>query len=263
MSLGDLWDAAVGTCVNKDGVIDEDRKEKLIRAREVYMMNRNPEVSLKVELASILDLYQDGWYSYGKIHHILSCDEELMDYMIRQEEAERMFEEEYDPDDYDYEDYDYDFSYETNEDICGNGTDEVEPVEMCESKVNEDLEQYYKDTNADVDTHNLFMDPTGYYLNKADDFTKPVDNFYDDKVKHIRSEILLPGEAYSKKDLENLRRSINHSRFLKKFDEIVNNPDFDKSKLMCESSAMLIYHLLVFPFLEMDNYHFETWAMES
>ena len=263
MNLGDFWDAVIGTCVDSDGAIDQERKKILIRSRDVYMSNRNPETSLKNEIIALLNLYQRGWYYFGKIDQILMCDEGLMEYLIKQEEAERILEMELNNDDSD--DYDADDSddSDTGEETRLRDVETVEPAVVYESIINEDLEQYYRDTSADVDAYDLFIDPIGYYMKQVDAFSMPVGDFADEDVRYIRREILLNNECYSKEGLEDIRKTIRHNWALDKFDTMVNSLDFAKAKVISENAAMCMYYLLIFPFLKIQHYHYEEWAVEK
>lgn len=193
MSLGDFWDAVIGTCVREDGTVDEIRRKRVIRIRDKYMLGRDSDISLKNEIAELLNLYQCGWYSFGKIAQILFCDKQL--------------------------------------------------------------------TRLDVD--DVLTDMVDHYMKPIDDFDLPVADFADDKVKHIRKEILMPNECYSKECIEDMRKSIKHECFLTKFNEMVDDDDFAKSRMFCETASLLIYHLLVYPFLNIQNYHYETIVCEQ
>lgn len=193
MRLGDFWDAVIGTCVREDGIIDEIRRNRVIKIRDKYMLDRDPNISLKNEIVELLDLYQCGWYSFGKIAKILSCDKLL--------------------------------------------------------------------TKLDVD--DALTDAIDHYMKPIDEFDLPVADFADDKVKHIRREILMPNECYSKECIADMRKSIKHDCFLSKFNEMVDDNDFAKSRMFCEIASLLIYHLLVYPFLNIQNYHYEALAKET
>lgn len=263
MNLGDFWDAVIGTCVDSDGAIDLVRKKILMRSRDAYMSNRSRDTSLKNEIIALLNLYQRGWYSFGKIDQILICDEGLMEYILKQEEAERILGMEFDNDDSD--DYDADDSDDSDvsDELGFMDVEADEPAAVYESFINEDLEQYYRDTSVDVDSYDLFIDPVGYYMKQVDAFSMPVGDFADENVRYIRREILLNNECYSKEGLEDIRKSIRHNWAIDKFDKMVNSLDFAKDRVILENAAMCMYYLLIFPFLKIQDYHYEDWAVEK
>lgn len=287
MSLGDFWDAIIGTCVTEDGVIDESRKNKMIYARDIYMMTRNPDVSLKEELASLLNLYQKGWFAFGKIDNILSTDAELWEYLERQEVLDELYNEICDAADYDYYEYSGDETenaehgdepaYVSDADTVAepaeiDSRDGVTGARICysseeeqnyDSAIDRDYVQFCMDTNADIEEYMLKIDPIGYFMQQIRDFTCPVSNFADDEVRNIRDVILLRNKSYRQEDLKEMRESIKCVSFQQQFDEIANDSDLAKAKLICEHSAMLIYQLLVFPFLELKRYHYESIALEQ
>ena len=224
MSLEDFWNAAIHTCVKKDGSLDLKRVERIQSARDNFMRDRNYNDSLKKVLADLLCEDQRCYGIFGHLDHIMNCNNDLNNH-LRNTLPVITFSK--------------DDSYE----------DEY-PGLIKEESLYDDVEvplddQYLYDTN-----------PKEYYLQYARDYTAPKYDFHDDSVTDVRYEILLGRPSYSENALKQLSKSIDNKEFRDLLDHVVSSEAFRVYKCMIGHCANQIYQLLVVPFINSLAYEY-------
>lgn len=264
MSLRDFWTAAMDTCVDKDGNVNWTRRAIMKKRRDTFMGHRDYDVPIKKELSYMLNQYMIGWELFGKLQEVLACDAALTEYLDREEILNYISDcDDYDSEDFDVEkmcECDLDFKPETflSEENQNFEEDfEKNQAEDCEIPLEEDEEAARIAAEAQMDEYNLYMDPVGYFLNKLDAFKIPVEDFYSDDVKWVRDEAMFGELSYDPRSLKEMREEIKHKCFQEEFDKLVNSDAFEASYKICEIIAMRLYNLLVFPFLGIQNYHYD------